>query len=179
MGKNRKVGTTLNKNRRKTLRRKHQAKFNFGGNMSLTTSVPFLTINWEKGCSFQANFRRLGLEMNPNKQYTRDVLIEQSRSLGFKQEAALNLLHGEKKEPVRGELADELEKIKQIKVLPHKQTSLPPWEIPELKKLIAKYGDDYGAMAKDITLNRYQKTAAQLEKRIEIFHELYGDKKQQ
>ena len=35
-----------------------------------------------------------------------------------------------------------------------------------LTKLIAKHGTDYAAMARDIKLNRYQQTAAELRRRI-------------
>ena len=39
-------------------------------------------------------------------------------------------------------------------------------------QLIDKYGDDCKKMARDIKINVYQKTAAQLEKRIKIFKAL-------
>lgn len=73
----------------------------------------------------------------------------------------------------KGELHDRLESIKDIpQSNPRLQTTLPLWEQIELRRLIEKHGDDYESMQRDTKLNRYQKTAKQLEKRIKIYHAL-------
>jgi|NOAtaT_7_FD_contig_41_4826429_length_495_multi_3_in_0_out_0_1 nucleolar protein 16 len=55
---------------------------------------------------------------------------------------------------------------------PRIQTSLAIWEQVELQKLVAKHGEDYEAMARDMKLNKYQRNANQLRKRVALFHHL-------
>jgi len=43
-----------------------------------------------------------------------------------------------------------------------------------LERLIAKYGDDYERMARDIKLNRYQQTASDLRRRIQKYKKSLG-----
>jgi hypothetical protein len=162
-------------NRRKNLKKKLRVKSN--GGAAMETAVPMLTVPWKSGKSLHKNYEIMGLVSDPNAMLRREVEVEKSRVLGFEQEEALEILHkpdahSSKTDAKEGELSSELEKIKKVEILPHIQTSMAIWEQLELRKLIARYKEDYEAMARDIKLNRYQKTAAQLERRVALYHQL-------
>ena len=52
---------------------------------------------------------------------------------------------------------------------------LAPFERAYWQRLIAKHGENYSAMARDIKLNNYQHTQKTCEKKCAIFRELYND----
>jgi len=52
---------------------------------------------------------------------------------------------------------------------------LAPMERTYWRRLVARYGDDYAAMARDIKLNNYQHTQRVCEKKAILFRQLYRD----
>ena len=71
-------------------------------------------------------------------------------------------------------MTEVLETIREAPAPPKRlQTTMAIWEQIELKKLINKYGwEDYESMARDIAINKMQKTPKQLKKRIALYKRL-------
>ncbi len=107
--------------------------------------------HWNKKKTLKQNFSTLGLVNDPN---------EMSRS----KRGDEALARAEKETAVASGVVRELEEIVASNV-PTTRFA-PAGEIAIVQKLVAKYGDDYTAMARDHKLNVYQHTAKQLKHKV-------------
>jgi nucleolar protein 16 len=152
------------KNRINRMKRKEKSRI-LG---ALETHCPMLTLNWTKSKSLTENYKQLGLTSNPNANTAQEIEAEKCKSLGLDHQSLVMI--SDSASDVQ--LSSDLESIRNIEILPYQVKSLPVWEQACLKQLISKYGNDYEAMQRDIKVNRYQWTARQLEKRIELYNKL-------
>jgi nucleolar protein 16 len=106
------------------------------------------------------NYAQLGLLYDANQ-----IGVVRDKITGFKPRVKVP----ESKVPTGSDAPHQLEiempeGLKTVRKVPEGERSV-------LLKLMAKHGDDYAAMARDMRLNQYQHTAAHLKRRIAKMHE--------
>ncbi|GAB5366493.1 hypothetical protein AAMO2058_001148200 [Amorphochlora amoebiformis] len=103
----------------------------------------------------------------------KDTLRQNYQRLGLAFTVKEAVKAAEKKEEKAGIITDELTKIQNLpKPAKYVPKSMDLDEQRRLLRLMRKHGEDYKKMARDIKINVYQKTAAQLKNRIELLRSL-------
>lgn len=118
------------------------------------------------------NFKELGLCRDVNKESIRSLASEYKARI-----AGAKVIRPTKNDGASepGRLHDALTEIQNTRVVmqPALPSSMPVQEQCQIAALIRKYGaDNLDAMARDIKLNVWQKTAAQLKKRVALYLKL-------
>ena len=118
------------------------------------------SLDYDDEASQFANYQRLGLLADPNQ-----IQAVHDRITGFKprvkvpgaaEAAASSVEPSSEPHPLELEMPEALKTVRKV----------PLGERQVLLKLVAKHGDDYAAMARDMKLNAMQHTAAHLRRRI-------------
>lgn len=117
-------------------------------------SVPKLAsidLAWSSGKTLKQNYEEMGVLLDVNK-------IGKPSSADGK---------------VKGYLVDDLDAIKALPRAPsYVVRSMGVNERDIMRRLLDKHDDDFGAMARDIKINIYQKTAAELRRRAKLYRRL-------
>ena len=116
--------------------------------------------HWDESLTQKENYAKLGLVAIVNDVKPRMKVVEEVKEV--------------EKVKASGVIKAELEEVEELskKVINRQVKSMPLSEQKILISLTQKYGNDLNAMEKDITLNVYQKTKAQLQKRFEVLAQL-------
>ena len=112
------------------------------------------SLDYEEKKTQYSNYKRLGLLYDANQ-----IGAKRDSVTGFKPRvkgAVAEPSSSGTKHVLEEEMPEALITIRRV----------PPGEVKVLRKLLAKYADDYTAMARDMRLNTLQHTAAHLRNRI-------------
>lgn len=98
----------------------------------------WLNKNWDETKSAKFNYEQLGIAVDPSKQVKTE----------FKKEVFADLVQNTEYVPTKNNVQD--------------------WQKEILKVLVNKHGQRYGDMAKDIKVNTWQWTKAQIKRMVEL-----------
>lgn len=124
---------------------------------------------WDKGLSFEENFKNIGIMTNINKAIDKAMNLNRSgpkitteNDVDVNEEISINNLD-------QGKIVLEPVEFHQKKL----KMSIDDKHV--IEKLVAKYKDDFKKMFKDIKINKFQWNPTQIKKAYDKYIKIYGD----
>ena len=134
---------------------------------------------WDQTKSVLANYRALGLASSTSHSVSMKRETKAAMRARRKARAALE---GQEEEVVavgpggltKASVVAQLEaQAAALAAAPKPKKKLSELQFRSIHRLVTKYGDDLTAMRRDIRLNKWQRTEAQLRKDIEIYNSMF------
>jgi len=140
--------------------------------------VELVSATFENGKSMRDGYANVGISFDPNQSVSANADRLSSKGV-IPTRKELRELNADASEMVVPE-DTEMDSWKEVMEIPDvkakgRNVFLAPFERAYWQRLIAKHGDNYAAMARDIKLNNYQHTQRVCEKKCALYKEKYND----
>lgn len=144
----------------------------------INSMVELVSATFEDGKSMRSGYANVGISFDPNQSVSANADRLSAQGI-IPTRKELRELDVDAKDLVVPE-DTEMGSWKELMEVPDVQAKgrnvfLAPFERAYWQRLIAKHGNNYIAMARDIKLNNYQHTARVCEKKCALFEQKYND----